>query len=343
VRQAPKVTLLPAEREELERWVRSLPPSDRLTVRARVILEASGGRTNGEIARVLGIHTETVTRWRRRFVVNRLEGLRRDAPRSGARTRTPSELVERIVRVTLEDPPPDRERWTTRSLAKSLQVNHMLIHRIWRARGLSPSSPTSTSAPKGGQPWVDVVGVYLDAPAAAVVFAVGVRNSAAEGLPAHARADPAISGGFLLPGTPTSITGLLTRGEELLSRVPNLRQSPSELLVFLRSLEESTPEGARLEVVFDRPLEFVSERVSGWLNAHPRFRAHAPAVGGSWVATVDGWLNAYRGLTLHPDSFRGATELISLTANGAPQPIRGRFSWTSPPGLRTPEGSSGVP
>ena len=61
------------------RPVRS-PYRDRL--RAQVVLAAAAGRTNAAIAARVGVHVDTVRKWRRRFATAGLAGLT-DAPRSG--------------------------------------------------------------------------------------------------------------------------------------------------------------------------------------------------------------------------------------------------------------------
>jgi transposase len=56
------------------------PYRDRL--RARIVLAAAAGQNNATIAAELGVCTDTVRKWRRRFTIGRLPGLK-DAPRSG--------------------------------------------------------------------------------------------------------------------------------------------------------------------------------------------------------------------------------------------------------------------
>ena len=56
------------------------PYRDRL--RAAIVLAAAAGQANAAIAAELGVCTDTVRKWRRRFAEGRLAGLK-DAPRSG--------------------------------------------------------------------------------------------------------------------------------------------------------------------------------------------------------------------------------------------------------------------
>ena len=69
------ITLGDAEREQLESMSasRSLPHG--LVTRARIVLEASAGRANKNIARKLRLDPGTVSKWRRRFVEQGIEGL----------------------------------------------------------------------------------------------------------------------------------------------------------------------------------------------------------------------------------------------------------------------------
>jgi transposase len=53
-----------------------------LALRARIILACADGLENKAVSHQLGVHAMTVGKWRRRFLVQRVEGLR-DEPRPG--------------------------------------------------------------------------------------------------------------------------------------------------------------------------------------------------------------------------------------------------------------------
>ncbi len=138
MRRAPHIALSPADRELLNAWASPATLSVRRALRARIVLEAARGGTNGQIARYLGVHPETVALWRGRFAAQGVEGVRHDAPRPGTGRRAPPGLIDRIVRTTLESQPPNG-RWTTRSLAAALNVSHMFVYRVWKSQGLVPA------------------------------------------------------------------------------------------------------------------------------------------------------------------------------------------------------------
>ena len=71
-----ELTLTDDERRELVRWSRRAKSAQALALRARIVLAcAESGATNKDVAARLGVVPNTVTKWRRRFVESRLDGL----------------------------------------------------------------------------------------------------------------------------------------------------------------------------------------------------------------------------------------------------------------------------
>ncbi|HVI79799.1 MAG TPA: helix-turn-helix domain-containing protein, partial [Candidatus Acidoferrum sp.] len=63
------------EKQKLESWARRPKTTQRLALRARIILKCATGMLNQEVARELRLDVHTVGKWRERFRVSRLEGL----------------------------------------------------------------------------------------------------------------------------------------------------------------------------------------------------------------------------------------------------------------------------
>src|ERR1700678_3213647 len=81
------------ERGTLERWARRHSSSQALALRCRIVIGCAEGRTNTDVAAELGVNQVTVSKWRRRFAAERLDGLV-DAPRPGAARRIGDDVVE---------------------------------------------------------------------------------------------------------------------------------------------------------------------------------------------------------------------------------------------------------
>lgn len=131
------VGLTEGEREQLESWSRRRTSAQALVLRCRIVLAASEGLKNREIAERLGISATTVTKWRSRFAEHRLDGLL-DEPRPGRPRTVRDAQVEEVIAKTLESTPKDATHWSTRSMAREVGLTQSAVHGIWRAFGLAP-------------------------------------------------------------------------------------------------------------------------------------------------------------------------------------------------------------
>jgi DNA-binding CsgD family transcriptional regulator len=70
-----ELVLTDDERARLEWWARRPKSAQALALRCRIVLECAKGHTNREVSRRLSLSEPMVSRWRRRFIARRLEGL----------------------------------------------------------------------------------------------------------------------------------------------------------------------------------------------------------------------------------------------------------------------------
>jgi transposase len=87
-----------------------------LAQRARIVLTCADGLENKAVARLLDVHAMTVGKWRRRFLAQRVEGLR-DEPRPGAPRTIEDERIESVIARTLESQPDGATHWSSRGMA----------------------------------------------------------------------------------------------------------------------------------------------------------------------------------------------------------------------------------
>jgi transposase len=131
------LALTDEERSELERRVRSRKIRAEDARRAQVILMLAAGESFTTITAAVGCYPDYVTRWKRRFEVDRITGLRAKYRGRRPTVRTPA-LEARVLAKTRQKPPDGSTHWTTRKLGKLMGISHMLVARIWRRAGYQP-------------------------------------------------------------------------------------------------------------------------------------------------------------------------------------------------------------
>lgn len=112
------LVLSEAERSDLTSLAARRNTAQALALRARIVLGCAEGRQNKEVAARLGVDKATVGKWRRRFVEQRLDGLR-DEPRSGTPRTIDDARIEAVIVRTLESTPPAATHWSSRGMAKA--------------------------------------------------------------------------------------------------------------------------------------------------------------------------------------------------------------------------------
>jgi transposase len=111
----------------------------------------------------------TVSKWRGRFVRQRLDGLY-DEPRPGAPRRISDEQIERVLVRTLEETPRGATHWSIRDMAKASALGRPTVHQIWRAFGLQQASLRDVERTAALREGARVVGLYVNPPKHVVLF-----------------------------------------------------------------------------------------------------------------------------------------------------------------------------
>ena len=171
-RPVPQLKLTEEEREILQNWARRPKSAQALALRARMVLLCGEGKTNTVVAGKLQLRTQTVGKWRQRFVERRLEGLL-DEPRPGTPRKISDAGVERVLTMALESTPTDVTHWSTRSLAAQAGLSRSTVSRIRRAFALQPHRSETFKLSKDPlfiEKVRDIVGLHMNPPERALVL-----------------------------------------------------------------------------------------------------------------------------------------------------------------------------
>jgi len=336
---APALRVSRTDREWLEALVRSGKTPQRVALRARLVLGAAEGRANRALAQDLGISRPTVLLWRQRYVDAGVAGLLKDAPRPGRKKRIPAEKVEAIVTATLHTTPADATHWSVRTLAKRQHVSPATIHRIWQAHNLQPHRIETfklSRDPDFVRKLRDIVGLYLNPPAKALVLSVDEKSQ----IQALDRTQPILP---LRPGVPARQTHDYERhGTTTLFAALNIleghviercqaRHTHTEFVAFLDAIDRQTPRRQVIHLILDNYGTHKHPTVKTWLAEHPRFHFHFTPTGASWLNLVERFFAEITRKRLRRGTFRSVPALIAAIRgyvrehNKDPRP----FIWTA--------------
>ena len=84
-----------------------------------MIVATADGCGTSEIMRRSGLSKPVVWRWQERFMREGVDGLLRDKTRKPGKPPLPAETVQRVLDLTLADPPGEATYWSVRAMAKA--------------------------------------------------------------------------------------------------------------------------------------------------------------------------------------------------------------------------------
>jgi len=292
----PKVALVVSEEErgELQRLTRRAQVNRAVAFRARLVLACAAGSSNTVVARRHRTTNQTVGKWRRRFVEQRLAGLY-DEPRVGGPRTISDASVEAVIVRTLETTPKGATHWSTRTMAAKAGMSHAMIGKIWRTFGLKPHLTRSfklSPDPQLVDKVRDVVGLYMHPPRNAVVFSFDEKSQ----IQALQRAQPILpmdlgqperqTHNYIRHGTLDLFAALNVATGEVLARCKQKHRA-RDFVAFLSDIDASVAPDLQIHVVLDNLSTHKAPAVHRWLLRHPRFHLHFTPTYASWLNLVE--------------------------------------------------------
>src|SRR5438270_13056207 len=177
---AEAITLTAEERLELEQMTqsRTLPAGD--VFRARLILMLAEGLPYRTIQQRLDTTAPTISRWKERFLKERVGGLLEIRhPGQKPSVITPA-LQAKVLDATRRKPKDGSTHWSCRKLAAQLGISKDTVQRIWHRAGLKPhrlERYMASDDPDFERKAADIIGLYLHPPQHAAVFCVDEKSA----------------------------------------------------------------------------------------------------------------------------------------------------------------------
>ncbi len=147
--------------------------------RAKIVLLSAERLPVLEVARCAGVSRPAVWRWQLRYGEQGVDGLLRDKTRKPGRAPLSAKVVAKVLELTCSEPPGEATHWTGRAMAKAMGISLRAVQRLWEAHRLQPHRIRTfkrSSDPKFAEKVEDVVGLYMDPPAHAVVVSIDEKS-----------------------------------------------------------------------------------------------------------------------------------------------------------------------
>ena len=335
------ITLSPSDRRRLKAITADRNTPQKHVWRAEIVLLSAEGVGTVEIMRRTGTSKTCVWRWQERFAETGVDGLLRDKTRPSRVPPLGQEVIDKVVALTATEPPHEASHWTAAAMAKAAGISGSSVQRIWKAHGLAPHrlrrfklSRDPDFVPK----LRDVVGLYVDPPAHAVVLCVDEKSQiqaldrTQPGLPMKPGRAGTMTHDYKRHGTTTLFAALNVLDGTVIGRCMQ-RHRHQEFIRFLNAVEAAVPAGKVIHAILDNYAVHKQPKVLAWLVRHPRWTFHFTPTSCSWLNAVETFFATLTKRTLRRGVFRSVVDLQATInryvgdANRDPKP----FTWTADP------------
>ena len=335
------ITVTAEDRGLLEAIVRDRNAKQKHVKRAKVILATAEGCGTNEVIRRSGLSKPVVWRWQERFMREGVAGLLRDKTRKPGKPPLPGAVVQRVIALTLSTPHGEVTQWSGRAMAQAVGISLRSVQRIWQANGLQPHRLQSfklSRDPQFAEKMMDVVGLYVDPPAHAIVLSVDEKSQiqaldrTQPGLPMKKGRRGTMTHDYKRHGTTTLFAALNVLDGNVIGRCMQ-RHRHQEFVRFLNAIEAQVPAGKMVHVILDNYATHKHPKVRNWLKRHPRFVFHFTPTSASWLNAVETFFSKLTRRRLQRGTFRSVHDLqIAINRflaenNDRPKP----FVWTADP------------
>jgi transposase len=335
------IMVSPSDHRRLEALVRDRNAAQKHVWRAEIVLLSAANVGTVEIMRRTGKSKTCVWRWQERFAEEGVDGLLRDKTRPSRIPPLPPAVAERVVALTLTDPPVEATHWTAATMAGQVGISASSVQRIWRAHGLQPHRVRRfklSNDPKFVEKLRDVVGLYVDPPAHAIVLSFDEKSQiqaldrTQPGLPLKKGRAGTMTHDYKRNGTTTLFAALNVLDGTVIGRNMQ-RHRHQEFIRFLNTIERQVPRGKSIHLILDNYAAHKHPKVRQWLNRHERFTFHFTPTSCSWLNAVEGFFAKLTTRRLKRGTFHSLVDLQAAInrfvaeQNANPKP----FIWTADP------------
>jgi transposase len=264
----------PADRVRLDAVVADRNSPQKHVWRSRIVLLSADGCGTNEIMRLTGKSKTCVWRWQERFMAAGADGLLRDKTRPSRIPPLDAQVADRVVALTLTDPPGEITHWTSAAMAEAAGISVSSVQRIWRAHGLQPHRMRQfklSDDPQFAAKLQEIIGLYVDPPDHAIVMSVDEKSQiqaldrSQPGLPMKKGRAGTMTHDYKRHGVTTLFAALNVLEGKVIGQCMK-RHRHQEFIRFLNVIEARVPRKKMIHVIVDNYAAHKHPDVIEWLE-----------------------------------------------------------------------------
>ena len=315
-RHAPELECSAEDKASLVAITKSRIEEARAVERAKIILACLEGKEIQRVARELEVSIPTVTKWRKRFALWGLRGLR-DQPRPGKPPIYDAAFRNRVLVLLEQAPPPGMSHWDGPAVAEKLNCSVYAVWRILRREGIYLRRLRSwcvSTDKEFGPKAAEVVGLYLNPPLNAVVLSVDEKPSiqAIERSSGYVETDSgsivrALKSTYKRHGTLNLFAALEVGTGQVHTKFTDYKKR-EDFQSFLEGVLADQPRDKEIHVILDN--YSTHKRNDDWLaKFEGRVQFHFTPTSASWLNQIEIVFSLLQRKTLSGASFKTKDQL----------------------------------
>jgi len=315
----PKKELMCSEEEikQLNKFISSHSSQQRMVFRAKIILACLDKvKTNTEIAKELNTRISTISKWRNRFIKDRISGLE-DEIRAG-RIKTYDNNFRNLILDTLSNvkPPEGISQWDGKLIAKHLNVSARAVWRLLEKEGISLQRKRTwciSTDPQFQEKAADIVGLYLNPPINAIVISIdekpniqAIEREQGFIITNNKNIIRAEKSTYQFHGLQNIFAALEVHTGKVHGKVTDTKKR-IDFLDFMNDLIKDLPDNKEYHVILDNYC--THKKNDEWLKLHTNVTFHYTPTSASWLNQIEIWFNIFTRKCLKNSSYSSTEEL----------------------------------
>ena len=297
-RKSQTIKVTDEQLKELTVMSRSLKLESRYVMRSKVILLSLEGKTLDHIVKNSGLSRKIVNKWRQRFKMHGVIGLK-DAQRPGKKPTISPEQKTMVIQKACSKPGGGYTNWSQSRIAKEIGISQSRVHQILKEADIKPHKIEywcgKSPDPEFESKMVNIVGLYMKPPENAIVLCVDEKTQiqaldrTQPELPLKAGNPKRLTATYKRNGTVSLIAALAVHTGEVTATTMKSNNA-ANFLSFLKRLDRSY-RNKKLHIIADNLSVHKDKDVKEWLSHKRKVKLHFTPTYSSWLNQVEIWFN----------------------------------------------------